>query len=92
MDPTARQLRQRAGALRRLAVDLDGTALLSLDAAAGEDTWAGPLAAAFLEAVGRFQHDVLQAVEDLRWLAWQLDQQAERWEAERALAAAAAAG
>jgi hypothetical protein len=90
LDSTVRQLRQRALALRHLATSLDGSPILSLDAAAGEDTWIGPLAAAFLEAVWRYQQQVLQAVDDLRWLAWQLDERAGQREVELATAAISA--
>ena len=84
-DARATQLRHRAQHLRALAITIEQTVALHLDADAGEDTWRGPrpLLCTNLLATNRRQaHD---AVDDLRWQAYLFEQQAAALEAAHAL-------
>ena len=82
MDATVLQLRERAAALRVIAARLEATPLLSLDGAAGPDTWVCPAADEYVTHLHRYQFDVLQAADDLRWEAWQLEVRANDLEAQ----------
>ena len=83
-------LRARAAGLRAVAGRLDGAPLHALDAASGESTWFGPVAAAFDAAVRSHQRAIGEAAEELRWEAWLLERRAENMAAELAAAAALA--
>jgi hypothetical protein len=85
---TASALRHRAGVLRHLALSIEQSSVMSLDVAAGDDTWRG--------ARPMLCHDVLVtnlaqlhgAVDDLRWQAWQFERRANEIDAVHVLAGA----
>ncbi len=66
-------LRARARALRSLAARLDASVLHDLLAAAGDDTWRGPTADAFVADVRRSAQRCVQAAEELRGAARALE-------------------
>lgn len=92
MAATAQHLRNRASGLRAVATRLEVAPLLSLDGAAGTDTWQCPLADEFVLSVVQYQMRLLGAAENLLWQAILLDRLAEEHEAADALAAAALLG
>jgi uncharacterized protein YukE len=66
-------LRARAGALRSLASRLDTSAIHELRAAAGDDTWRGPTADAFVADLRRAERRCDDASEALRAAARTLE-------------------
>lgn len=89
----ASMLRHRAGVLRELATTIEGASAMSLDRAAGDDTWRGarPLLCHNVLLTNLMQ--VHGAVDDLRWSAWQLERRANEIDAAaRLLQAASGAG
>jgi hypothetical protein len=74
VDPAT--LRLRAGALRRLAHQLEHSGVHTLRALAGADTWQCPAADEYVRQVDRFSAELLDAADDLRRKAAHLDQQA----------------
>jgi hypothetical protein len=73
-DPDA--LRARAGALRSLAARVDASVIHELLAVAGDDTWRGPTADAFVADVRRAERQCDDASESLRAAARALEQAA----------------
>lgn len=80
-------LRQRAARLRRSASLLDDSEWWSLRRRAGAETWQGPTATAFLDALATAESELAAAHDELVTAAAWLDRLAERADAE-ALAAA----
>jgi hypothetical protein len=74
---SAHQLRQRAAALRRLMLEIDRSPVMQLDALAGEDTWSFPAAERCRELLAADVQALHQVVEDLRSVAWRLEQAAD---------------
>jgi hypothetical protein len=73
-DPT--QLRQRARILRTLAGTIESNPAMSLETHAGPDTWRTPRADLCRWILGTNQAQAQRAVDDLRWSAHRLEQQA----------------
>ena len=73
-DPDA--LRARATALRSLAARLDASVLHALPALAGDDTWRGPTADAFVADARRAGHRCDDAAAALRGAARALERDA----------------
>lgn len=73
-DPT--ELRRRAAALRDLARRIDGSALHDLGRLAGEATWRGPAAEAFLIAWRQRHQHLAAAAASLRRVAADLEHRA----------------
>jgi hypothetical protein len=69
-------LRARARALRSLAARLDASVIHELRAAAGDDTWRGPTADAFVADVLRAERRCDEAGEELRVAARELERAA----------------
>jgi uncharacterized protein YukE len=69
-------LRARARALRSLAARLDASVIHDLLAAAGDDTWRGSTADAFVEGVRRAERRCDDASEELRAAARALERTA----------------
>ena len=69
-------LRARAAALRSLAVRLDASVIHDLRSAAGDDTWRGPTADAFVADAGRVERACDDAAGGLRAAARALDRAA----------------
>jgi len=80
MDPIvqARELRRRARSLRRFAALVEGAQLDALTRLAGDETWYGPTAAAFLEDCRAIDRLIDDAVDGLRRAATRLDHEARR--------------
>jgi hypothetical protein len=78
MDPIvqARELRRRARSLRRFAAMVEGAQLGALARLAGDETWYGPTAGAFLEDCRTVDRLVEEAVDGLRRAATRLDHEA----------------
>jgi hypothetical protein len=76
----ARERRRRAGTLRRFALLIAGAELGALARLAGDDTWYGPTAGAFLDDCRAVDRLVDGAVRDLRGAARRLEQQADELE------------
>jgi hypothetical protein len=74
--PDADALRARAAAMRSLAARLDASVIHDLRSAAGDDTWRGPTADAFVADVRRAERDCDDASADLRAAARALDRAA----------------
>jgi uncharacterized protein YukE len=66
-------LRARARALRSLAARLDSSVIHELRSAAGDDTWRGPTADAFVADVRRAERHCDEASEELRAAARELE-------------------
>jgi hypothetical protein len=66
-------LRSRARHLRALAVQLEQCEAMSLERAAGPDTWHGPRPDACVRTLVALQAQLHQAIDDVRMLAHRLD-------------------
>jgi len=73
---TAEQLRARARSLRGIAAQLAESGALTLHERAGEDTWAGPVAAHCRDDLLAVRHEVLAARDELLVAARALERQA----------------
>lgn len=73
--------RQRAAALRHLAVRIERTPAMDLERLAGIDTWRGPRPAACVAELRLAQHAVHAAADELRTRAWQFHRRADELEA-----------
>jgi hypothetical protein len=76
MTPDSDALRARASALRSLAARLDASVIHDLRGAAGDDTWRGPTADAFVADVRRAERVCDDASAALRAAARTLDRTA----------------
>jgi hypothetical protein len=74
--PDSDALRARAAALRSLAVRLDASVIHDLRTAAGDDTWRGPTADAFVADARRAERICDDAAAGLRAAAGALDRAA----------------
>ena len=74
---SAQQLRHRATTLRRLAREIEQSPVWQLDALAGEGTWRFPAADRCRETLAADLQALHQVVEDLRAVAWRLEQTAD---------------
>jgi hypothetical protein len=72
----AAHLRQRARHLRELATDIEALPIMRLGRYGDDDTWRGPRAALCRSTLSANQRQLHAAAEDLRWHAYQLEQQA----------------
>lgn len=72
----ASTLRHRAGVLRDLARTIEHASVMSLDGAAGDDTWRGPKPLLCHNVLVTNLMQLHAAVDDLRWQAWQLERRA----------------
>jgi hypothetical protein len=88
-DATSSRLRTRARALRDLASTIERTPAMSLDQAAGDDTWRGQRPLLCHNVLVANLAQLHGAVDDLRWRAWQLERQANEHDAATAAAALA---
>jgi hypothetical protein len=77
----ASQLRLRARQLHELARTIESTPAMSLDQYAGDDTWRGHRPTLCRAVLLSNQHQVHDAVEELRWQAHRLEQHAQELEA-----------
>ena len=80
--PSAAQLRSRASDLRRFATQIEASQLRALAGLAGDATWYGPTAGAFLADCRTVDRLVEEATDGLRRAATRLDHEAQ--EVERA--------
>ena len=69
-------LRARARALRSVAARLDASVIHELAAAAGDDTWRGPTADAFVADARRAENVCVEAAEEIRSAARALEARA----------------
>jgi hypothetical protein len=79
MTPTDRaiHLRQRAGHLRALATEIEALPIMRLGSYADHETWRGPRADLCRATLAANERQLRRSVEDLRWHAGQLDEQAD---------------
>jgi hypothetical protein len=77
----ATRLRLRARRLHELARTIESTPAMSLERHAGDDAWRGHRPSLCRTLLMSNQHQVHAAVEELRWSAHQLEQQADQLEA-----------
>lgn len=84
----ATRLRRRAAELQHLAARIETTTFLRLDLQAGVDTWRGPLAVECTVDLGRLQHRLHVAADDLRSAAWRLRLEADELDRVAALTGA----
>jgi hypothetical protein len=82
MTPTERaeHLRRRARGLRDLAAEIEALPIMDLDRHAGDDTWRGPRAELCRSTLAANQRQLARSVDDLRWHATQLEEQADHLE------------
>jgi hypothetical protein len=76
----AQRLRWRCDDLRRLADAVERTQLLSLERHAGPETWRSAAAEQCVAELSDDQVRLFHAADDLRWMAWQLERQADELE------------
>jgi hypothetical protein len=81
MNATPHRLRQRAHHLRRLAEAIETSPVMRLDRYGDVDTWRGPRPDLCRATLAANQHQLHAAADDLRWHAYQFEQQAEELEA-----------
>lgn len=74
-------LRRRAQHLVELATAIERSAVLGLDAAAGDDTWRGGRPQLCVNLLATNQRQLHDAVDGLRWRAYLLEQQARQLDA-----------
>lgn len=84
----ASRLRWRAQHLVELAAAIEHSAVLGLDAAAGDDTWRGGRPQLCVNLLISNQRQLHDAIDGLRWQAYLLEQQAQQLEAAHALRSA----
>jgi 1,2-phenylacetyl-CoA epoxidase catalytic subunit len=74
----AASLRERAAALRSLAEAIEATPAMSLEHAAGDDTWVGPRPTLCRNVLVANLAQLHHAADELRLHAWQLERHAEQ--------------
>ncbi len=89
---TASTLRHRAGVLRNLALTIEHAAVMSLDVAAGDDTWRGARPLLCHNVLVTNQMQLHAAVENLRRQAWQFERRANEIDAAARVLASASNG
>jgi hypothetical protein len=74
-------MRQRAAALRNLAEAIETTPAMSLEHAAGDDTWLGQRPMLCRSVLVANLAQLHHAADDLRMQAWQLERRADQLDA-----------